>query len=384
MKVEIITFDADPDHGGYGARVHGLARMFGQFAEVRVVLTDWFRAPEVPGVTYECLPLKDTAFSRLRRLQTYYKTDFPKRSGSGRPDLVLVESLDVLGLHQYGDSVPFILDEHNVYWELLEYEMVNAPFFKTWLGRRERIRRWLLPRLRDRAKAFEVEALRRATRIFVTSERDRHLIGGEFSNLERKILVLPNCVDLDRFRVSTEAGDLRDVAFVGNYNYVPNRDAAMFISRALAPAVPEARFVLCGSNPPAEALQPPNVFASGFVPDLNDAFESAAVCIAPLTHGSGTRLKILEYLAAGKAVVATPKACEGLDVEDGVHILIRDDAEAFAYAIRTLLRDEEFRRRLGANGRMLVERKYDWRAYVDWLGDVVRDILAAPQLRRTA
>lgn len=383
MKVEIITFDADPDHGGFGARVYNLIRMFSEFAKVRVVLTDWFEGSKVPGVIYKAEPVSDNVRSRLRRLRTYYKTDFPERRVADPPDIAVVESLDLLGLFQYGEDVPLVLDEHNVYWELLQYGMVDDPFFKTWLGRKELVRKWLIPSLLRRAKSFEIDALRRATRTLVPSESDRGLILAELPELGDRICVLPNCVDLDRIPSPKEARGRTDVVFLGNYNYLPNRNAATYVSHNLAPNLPETRFVLVGSSPPPEVGMTPNVVATGYVRDLDSILENAAVCIAPLSHGSGTRLKILLYLAAGKAVVATTKACEGLDVEDQVHLLIRDDLDGFQSAISRLLQDPDLRERMGADGRRLVEEKYDWRVYVPWLREFVREILEARAADRT-
>jgi glycosyltransferase involved in cell wall biosynthesis len=100
-----------------------------------------------------------------------------------------------------------------------------------------------------------------------------------------------------------------------------------------------------------------------------------------LFRGSGTRLKVLTYLAAGKAVVATRKACEGLDVRDGVHALLRDDPVEFAGAIRDLLADSGRRRELGAAGRTLVESRYDWRAYVRSLEDLSHSVLSGEPVR---
>lgn len=374
MKVEIITFDADPDHGGFGARVHSLVRMFSEFARVRVVLTDWFKGSKLPGVTYVREPVEDTMLSRLRRLRTFYKTDFPRRDISECPDMTLVESLDLLGLHQWGESVPMVLDEHNVYWELSRYETVNTPFFKTWLGRRSLVRSWLIPRLQERAKAFEIAALRQATHTFVASETDRRVLLAELPELQDRIHVLPNCIDLERIPYSGEMPPSNDVVFLGNYNYVPNREAAVFVSRKLAPSLPGARFLLIGESPPLEAQVGENVVAPGHVEDLKAVLETAAVCIAPLTKGSGTRIKILTYLAAGKAVVATTKACEGLEVRDDEHLLMRDDLQGFRSAVRRLLRNQDLRERLGAQGRKLVEAKYDWRVYVPWLKNFVEEI----------
>lgn len=378
MKVEIITFEADPNRGGFGARVHSLVRMFSKFAEVRVVLTDWFGGAQLPEITYVPEPTQDSMLSRIRRLRTYYKTDFPAREATDPPDLTVVESLDLMGLHQWGEEVPMILDEHNVYWELLAYDMVNDPFFRTWLGRRALVRRWLVPRLQKRAKAFELAALRRAALTLVTSEPDRHILIRELPELQDRIHVLPNCVDLDRFPISDAPSAGNDVVFLGNYNYIPNQEAAFFVSRSLAPGLPEARFLLVGKNPPPGSEVGGNVVATGYVEDLNAVLGPAAVCIAPLTQGSGTRLKILTYLAARKAVVATTKACEGLEVRDGVHLLIRDDPQGFRSAIQQLLDDSDLRGRLGRQGRSLVESKYDWRGYVDWMADLARGLSHGP------
>lgn len=383
MKVEIITSDADPERGGFGTRVHSLVRMFAQFAEVTVIRTDWFGGPRVPGVRYENEPLKDSLRSKIRRLRTYYKTDFPRRQRTEAPDFVIIEHLDLVGLHQDADSVPWVLDELNVYWDQHGYEMVNSPFFKTWLGRRGPVRRWLVPRLQRRAKAFEVDALRRAAQTLVTSPADRRLILEELPDLADRVHVLPNCIDPTSIPYSEEPVETNQVLFVGNYNYVPNREAATYISRTLGPALPEAEFLLVGSHPPP-GVSGGNVVAPGYVEDLQPILATAAVCIAPLTHGSGTRLKVLTYLAAGKAVVATTKACEGLEVEDGVHLLIRDEAEGITEAIRTVLSDPNLRKQLASSGRRLVETRYDWRVYVEWAEDFARAVQNPPRAQGAA
>ena len=151
MLVEVITSNDDPDRGGFGARVHGLVSMFSRFAEVRVVRTDSLDGPRMPGVEYVDIPLRDGLRTRLGRLRTYYRTRFPKREPIEPPDLVVVESLDLLGLHQFGPRVPMVLDEHNVYWNLLTYQLADAPFFRGWFGRALLPRHWFVDRLLDRA-----------------------------------------------------------------------------------------------------------------------------------------------------------------------------------------------------------------------------------------
>ena len=369
MRVEVITPSADPDHGGFGIRVHSLISMFSQFADVNVVLTDWFAGRRVPGVDYEVFPRRETPWTRLQRLRSYYGVKFPPRGPREPPDLVVVESPDLIGLHQYGPRVPMVLDEHNVYWNLLGYDLVNAPFFRSWLGRRRTVRRTLIPRILERAKQFEVQAIRGSAATLVTSDRDREAILAECPDAAPKLRVLPNCLDVREVPPMPEPARSEEVLFVGDFGYVPNQEAAEFIACTLAPALPQARFILAGSNPPSWATGP-NVVATGRVPDLSGYLRNAAVCIAPLAHGSGTRIKILTYFAAARPVVATTKAAEGLPVEDGKHLLIRDDPAEFRAAVQGLLKNPEERRRLAASGRELVETQFDWRVHVQTLRDL--------------
>jgi len=374
MRVEVITPSADPDHGGFGVRVHSLVSMFSQFADVNVVVTDWFSGRRVPGVTYEAIPRRETTWTRLQRLRSYYGMKFPRRTPRDPPDLVVVESPELIGLHQYGPGVPLVLDEHNVYWNLLRYDLVNAPFFKTWLGRRGAVRRRLIPRILARAKRFEVEAIRSSAATLVTSDRDREEILVECPDTAPKVRVLPNCLDVREVPPLPDPTRSEEVLFVGDFGYVPNQEAAEFISRTLAPSLPQAQFILAGASPPAWATGP-NVVTPGRVPDLVGHLRDAAVCIAPLAHGSGTRIKILTYFAASRPVVATTKAVEGLPVEDGRHLLIRDDPAEFRDAVKGLLENPEERRRLAAAGRELVETQFDWRVHVQTLHDLA--IMAA-------
>ena len=367
MDVEILTYEADPDRGGFGTRVHSLIRMFAAFARVHVTMTDWFGGPRVPGVAYTALPVRDTPLTRLRRLRTYYKTDFPPRPAADPADLTVVETLDLWELAGQRADVPRVLDEHNVYWELLKYDLASAPFFSTWAGRRASVRRLLGPRLLRRAKDFEIAVIRRAEGTLVTSEADRGRVLEEAPDAADRVHVLPNTVDLDRFPDFSSGETADEAVFVGNYAYGPNREAARFVLDRLAPSLPRARFRLVGGNAAGLEPVPPNAELTGHAPDLAAVLRTAAVCLAPLERGSGTRLKILSYLASGKAVVATSKAAEGLEVADGVHLLIRDGEGPFRRAIEELLADPGLRRDLGRRGRALVQERYDWRAYVDWL-----------------
>ena len=107
------------------------------------------------------------------------------------------------------------------------------------------------------------------------------------------------------------------------------------------------------------------------------AYDDELPSIVPLRVGGGTRLKILDAWAMGKAVVSTSVGCEGLDAIDDVNMLVRDDPVAFASAVASVLRDPALRRRLGAAGRETVMRSYSW----DVIGDGMRSALAELQSR---
>jgi polysaccharide biosynthesis protein PslH len=163
---------------------------------------------------------------------------------------------------------------------------------------------------------------------------------------------------------------------VGGYGWYPNRDALEFFAADILPDVraaePEVRVQWVGRAPKATQTwyrQRYGIELTGYVDDIRPYVHSASCYVAPLRVGGGTRLKILDAWAMGKAVVSTSIGCEGLSARDGDNILIRDDPRAFADAVRLVLADEDLRIRLGESARRTTEERYDW----DIIG---RDMLA--------
>jgi glycosyltransferase involved in cell wall biosynthesis len=119
------------------------------------------------------------------------------------------------------------------------------------------------------------------------------------------------------------------------------------------------------------------VWLSGYVDDVRALIARAAICVVPIREGGGTRLKILEAMALGTPVVSTTKGAEGLEVVDGEHLLLADDAHFFAQRTLDLLRTPRLRQRLTENARRLVEQKYDWeeigRGFVSLVEEVVQE-----------
>jgi glycosyltransferase involved in cell wall biosynthesis len=120
-----------------------------------------------------------------------------------------------------------------------------------------------------------------------------------------------------------------------------------------------------------------SVRLSGYVADVRPLVAGASVCVVPVRQGGGTRLKILEAMALGTPVVATPKGAEGLQVKPGQDVLLGRDPEEFAAQIVRLLRDPTLRENLSGHARRTVERRYDWtvlgRRFVDLVAGAVRE-----------
>lgn len=156
------------------------------------------------------------------------------------------------------------------------------------------------------------------------------------------------------------------VTFTGFLSYWPNADACAFFIEEVLPAlralVHDVRFRMVGRVPPASLVmlaQQPGVDLHADVPDIRPWFASSDVMVAPIRAGSGTRLKILEAFAAGRPVVSTTIGCEGLDVQDGTHLLVADGATAFASAVARVVTSPELSARLIEHGYAVFQARYE-------------------------
>jgi glycosyltransferase involved in cell wall biosynthesis len=161
----------------------------------------------------------------------------------------------------------------------------------------------------------------------------------------------------------------RALVFTGSMDWLPNEDAMLYFCREILPAIrrrePDVTLSIVGRAPtPAvrNLAAEHGVTVTGRVDDVRPFMHDAAVYVVPLRIGGGTRLKIFEAMAMGKAVVSTTVGAEGLPVRDGEHVLLADDPPSFADAVIRLLHDVECRQRLARAARQLVTDQYDWAA----------------------
>lgn len=224
-----------------------------------------------------------------------------------------------------------------------------------------------------------------ASAILVVSEKERQFLLSMGIGMGR-IWVIPNGVDTKAFGKFRDTAEIRKrygltgyrtIVFVGNMEYPPNKEAVRLIALRIAPKVVnsagEAKFLIIG-----RWVMPtyPNLIFTGVVDDVASILAASDIAIAPLYHGSGTRLKILEYFSSSLPVVSTTIGVEGLDVKDGIHVLIEDDLNVFASKVIQLLNDKQLSRQLGQSARELVVNNYDWNRIAGCLSKVYQNLLS--------
>jgi polysaccharide biosynthesis protein PslH len=230
---------------------------------------------------------------------------------------------------------------------------------------------------------FEPEQVRRFHHVIAVSETDCHAMTAMVD--PSHISVVPTGVDLGKYRYDPELrppGSL--VVFTGSMDWQPNIDGVEFFCAEVWPLVlqkmPQARFRIVGRDPHprVKKLASSSVEITGTVPSIIDHLREASAIVVPLRIGGGTRIKIYEGMAMGKATVSTTVGAEGLDVQHGRDILLEDSPAAFAEAIVTLLQHEDVRRRVEA-GAAATARKYDWSVITERFVEVLQKTIDAAQ-----
>ena len=226
-------------------------------------------------------------------------------------------------------------------------------------------------------KNQENELLRRCDTHTVCSERERQALLAR--GLNPNIEVIPNGVDWHSLAsLPDDNSPRRNLIFVGAMDYHANIDAVLYFAREIWPGIrkrrPDLSFVTVGSKPAPEIVrlgEQPGIVVTGTVPDVRPYYQTALAAVIPLRIAGGTRLKILEAMAAGVPVVSTSMGAEGLPVTDGEDILLADSVAGFAECAANLNQSSEQWQQLAAEGRKLA-RAYDWAVIGDKLMNFYR------------
>jgi len=255
-------------------------------------------------------------------------------------------------------STPTILFQHNVeamIWKR-HYEVQTNPVKKAYLyGQWQKMRR------------FERDMCRRFDSVIAVSADDREQMKQEYG--AEAVFDVPTGVDVEFFRPGEVKTLAHSMVFTGSMDWLPNDDAIRYFTRDIMPLikqkVPDATLTVVGRNPTPALLElgksDPSLVITGRVEDVRPYMKTAAAYVVPLRIGGGTRLKIFEAMAMEKAVVSTTVGAEGLQLTDGVELLLADEPRAFADAVAKVLTDSSYAVELGQRAASIVRKNYGWR-----------------------
>lgn len=377
MRILFVTPQMPhPTEGGAAMRNWHLiqaAAMAGH--TVHLITPDHFRASL--GAPSEALNLhayQRTLARRVRDLVLSREPDLAHRLGAhrlrpeiacrcldGAYDLIQVEGLEMWPSIPAGD-LPVIYDAHNAEATLQERMARQA-----WRDRRF-VRAAYSAMQARKLRRYEAGAMRRARVTLAVSDADAAQLHRLAPNATVKIV--PIGVDSAYY-----APDLppitvppTDVVFTGTFGYRANDDAAGWFVRQVWPRIRRARLdarcALVGRNPGAQLRAcdgQDGITVTGSVPDDRPYMAAASVYVLPMRFGAGVRVKLLNAMSIGCAIVATPAACEGIAVSDGNDVVVAPaDPASYAAAVLALLDDPRRRVALGCAARALVSARYDW------------------------
>jgi polysaccharide biosynthesis protein PslH len=275
---------------------------------------------------------------------------------SKRPDIVHLDTIGLAPLATECGDVPVVLAHHNVESQLMARrgEVQPGGLAKAYIRMQA-----------ERLVRYEREQCERFALNIMVSRLDAEVLSRACPGI--RTVVIPNGVDTDYF-APRPGSETPAVIYTGGMQMFANRDAVDWFLEAIWPklkaAVPGIKFLAVGQRPSAKVLAAsaldPDIEAPGFVPDVRTWVARAAVYVVPLRVGGGTRLKMVDAMAQGKAIVATTVGAEGIEGDNGRHFLLEDSPDAFAAATIRLLNDATARNQLGQAARARAEEVYAW------------------------
>jgi polysaccharide biosynthesis protein PslH len=375
-EVTVVTFyprAADDQH-------HTIAREFKELITVPLDLPKPRSAGEY--LNYAQLLFAPDPYS----MQKYYSPEVRRTIAElfrrERFDAVICDFIFPAGVVDWKGPAPVLLFTHNVEAEVWERQYKVA---KNWLMK---LMYWLEYR---RLTAAEAKYAKLAAHVLAVSDSNCRFFG-RYTGGAENVTLLPTGVDTEFFRPAPSEEREGALVFTGSMDWLPNDDAMQWFYRDILPHIraeePGVETWMIGRNPTGALRNlvdgDDRVHLTGRVDDVRPFMNRGSVYVLPMRSGSGTRLKVFEAMAAGKAMVSTRTGAEGLPVTHGENILLADDPLAFARHVVELLRSPELRRRLGSNARSLAERVGSWKSATDRLDEALHRVVssvAVPQNR---
>jgi polysaccharide biosynthesis protein PslH len=372
-SVDLLAF-VHPDEMRAEDQVEESRRVLKQFCRTVKYFPLWAKAsPAHTAAALAAGAFSDQPFSVIAHRSAAFRREVGEALRAVPYDVIHV---DTVALSQFVDAqdrqVPTVLTHHNIESMLIERRAQVE---------RRPIARQYLQREAAKLRSYEFRMSPRFDMNILVSSRDEATLAERVPGV--RTAVVANGVDVEYFRPDSTP-EKQALIYTGGMNMFANKDAVMYFLADVWPLIrqsaPETTFYAVGQDPPKELLlvaqQDPNVVVTGFVDDVRPFVREAAVYVVPLRVGGGTRLKVLDAMAMGKALVSTSIGCEGIDARPDEHLVTADSPDAFAAATLGLLANPERRRALGRAARGLVERRYAWRVIGDQLIDAYQGAMA--------
>ncbi|MGZ9165516.1 MAG: glycosyltransferase family 4 protein [Anaerolineales bacterium] len=270
-----------------------------------------------------------------------------------------------------------VFDAHNAVWTITERMKQTSPFYLR------------LPLILEtkRIKQYEGMVIRDFDATLAVTELDRQALKAAIpangSTKHESITVIPIAVDTNQIRPVARQANSLNILTMGTLYYPPNADGIRWFVGDVFPLirskVPGVSLTIIGKNPPNDFLKlaedkSNGIRVTGFVPDLDPYFSESVLAVIPVRAGGGMRVRILEAFARAMPVVTTTVGLEGIEAQPGKDVLVADSPHDFAAAVCRVLADESLQKQLSTNGRLLVERKYDWQVTLKALENVYRQL----------
>jgi sugar transferase (PEP-CTERM/EpsH1 system associated) len=261
---------------------------------------------------------------------------------------------------------------------------VDSEKWRDRAGGANPLRSWVCSLECKRLREYEYKVIARFANTVVTTRREADLLDrlDEFTRRAR-LRTIAGGVDLDKFRPSPQSPDAISprLVFVGAMDNFGNVEGARYFAEEVFPLIrsreSRAKFSIIGANPTDEVkklARYPGVIVTGEARDARPYLREATLCVVPLRRARGAPQRVLEAMAAGKAVVASPEAVAGLRVVNGEHLMIADSPRRFADAALEVIRDASLRDSLETQARHFVEAEHDWKTLLQKMVDLVESV----------
>ncbi|CAN5498322.1 glycosyltransferase family 4 protein [soil metagenome] len=352
-----------------GASVKVLAfNTIKQYVEIEKLDPDYLKMTKIEGIFLDNRIKPFAALLNLFSGESYHIIRFIRRDfDEALMKILETEQFDIIQLESlfmipYLDTInrlsnaPVLLRTHNVehlIWKRLANITTNS------------LRKWYLNLLANRLKRYETWALNRVDGIIALTPEDKKMILEE--SPEVPVFVAPIGVDASEYHPKPlPPGDI--IFHIGAMDWIPNQEGIKWFLDQVWPEIerdyPDVKFRFAGKKMPPGFFnfQSDRIEVKGFIPDAKEYMNEGTIMIVPLFSGSGMRVKIIEGMAMGRAIVTTPVGMEGIHAVDGKHFLMAQDAAEFTKQVKLLIENRELVKSIGANARAFVEEEFDNKA----------------------